>query len=149
MRPHIALIVLWLVWACGSAGCAPHWVGPTPGTGYRFSLQRTSASVRLGAVDMALAAYCPPVAVVVVQVQDAQGRPADGVPVTFALEPAWAQSAVLTPAHTQTRGGRAWARFSDPQTTGVVRVMAGVDQMTAQTTLTVLSCEEPWWSDRD
>jgi hypothetical protein len=149
MARGIALLVVGLIWVGGGAACAPPQVGPTPGVGYAFSLQVSPPIVRLGAVDMALAAYCAPAATVLVQVQDAQGHPAEGVPVTFALEPAWAQRAALAPATTQTRGGRAWARFFAPQTTGVVRVRARVDQATAQTTLLVLPCEGPWWRDRE
>ena len=77
----------------------------------------------------------PQVAEVIVRVQDAQGRAVDGVPVTFELEPVWARSAVLEPSQTTTRGGRARAVFSEPRTTGVVRIMAHVDHTTAQTRL--------------
>jgi hypothetical protein len=149
MGQRIVLLVVGLVWACGGVACAPKLVGPTPGAGYVFSLHVSNSVVWLGHVDMALAAYCPPAAVVFVQVQDAQGRPVDGVPVTFVLEPDWVQSASLAPTSTQTRGGRAWAIFSAPQTIGAVRIMAQVDALTAQTTLTVMTCEEPPWSDRD
>lgn len=149
MARGIALFVVGLVWVCGGVACAPPRVGPTPGMGYDFSLQVSPSIVRVGAVDMALAAYCSPAATVLVQVQDAQGHPAEGVPVTFALDPAWEHRAALAPANTQTRGGRAWARFFNPQTTGVVRVIARVDQAIAQTTLLVLSCQGPWWRDRE
>lgn len=149
MGRRIVLLVVGLVWACGGVACAPKLVGPTPGAGYVFSLHVSNPVVWLGQVDMALAAYCPPAAVVFVQVHDAQRRPVDGIPVTFVLEPDWVQSASLAPTSTQTREGRARALFSAPQTTGVVRIMAQVDALTAQTTLTVLTCEEPLWSERD
>jgi hypothetical protein len=72
-----------------------------------------------------------------VRVQDAQGRAVDGVPVTFELEPEWARSATLAPSQTTTQGGIALAVFSEPRTSGVVRVMARVDNTTAQARLTV------------
>ena len=81
----------------------------------------------------------PQVAEVIVRVQDAQGRAVDGVPVTFELEPEWAGSATLAPSQTTTRGGIARAVFSEPRTTGVVRIMAHVDHTTAQTRLTIQS----------
>ena len=71
------------------------------------------------------------------RVQDAQGRPVDGVPVTFEVEPGWAGSVAMTPSQTRTRRGIARAIVAEPQTTGVVRVTAHVDQMTAQAMLTV------------
>ncbi len=65
------------------------------------------------------------------------------VPVTFELEPGWARSAALAPSTTRTRGGLARALFSEPRTTGVVRMMVRVDGTTAQVHLTVLSYQEP------
>jgi hypothetical protein len=76
-------------------------------------------------------------------VQNAQGRAVDGVPVTFELEPEWARSATLAPSHTTTRGGIARAVFSEPKTSGLVRIMARVDNMTAQTRLTVQPYQTP------
>jgi hypothetical protein len=73
----------------------------------------------------------------IVRVQGAQGRPVDGVPVTFEVEPSWAQSIALAPSQTTTRGGIARAVVSNPQTTGVVHILARVDTMTAQARLTV------------
>ena len=46
-------------------------------------------------------------------------------------------SITLAPAQTRTRRGRAQAMITAPQTTGIVRVSARVDQTTAQTRLTV------------
>ena len=69
--------------------------------------------------------------------QDTQGHPVDSVPVTCEVEPGWVSSITLAPAQTRTRRGRAQAAVSDPQTTGIVRVLARVDQTTAQARLTV------------
>jgi hypothetical protein len=79
----------------------------------------------------------PRASALIVRVQDAQGRPVDGVPVTFELEPGWAESIALAPSQTSTRGGIAQAILSESRTTGVVHVMARVDNVTAQSRLTV------------
>ena len=68
---------------------------------------------------------------IVVQVQDAQGQPLDSVPVAFQVEPAWIQSASVTPQQVLTRGGQARA-FIKPSTTGVVNVMVRVNDVTRQ-----------------
>ena len=60
-----------------------------------------------------------------------------GIPATFAVEAGWVSSITIVPSHISTRGGRAQATVSEPQTTGIVRVWARVDQTTAQTHLTV------------
>jgi hypothetical protein len=117
--------------------CAPKLVGPTAGSGYVFSLQTYPTVIWVGQVDSALAAQFPQVAEVIVRVQDAQGRAVDGVPVTFELEPDWARSVTLAPSQTTTWGGIARAVFSEPKTSGVVRLMARVDNTTAQARLTI------------
>ena len=137
MAQRIALVLMSLILALAVPACAPKLVGPTAGSGYVFSLQVSPTIVWVGQVDTAVAAQFPQVAEVIVRVQDAQGRAVDGVPVTFELEPAWARSAVLAPSQTTTRGGIARAVFSEPRTSGVVRIMARVDNTTAQTRLTV------------
>jgi hypothetical protein len=57
--------------------------------------------------------------------------------VTFELAPEWASSITLAPTPATTRGGIARAVVSEPQTSGVVRIMARVDNTMAQTRLTV------------
>ena len=136
MAQRIALVLICLVLALGGGACAPKLVGPTAGFGYVFSLQVADPIIGLGPVPSSNRQF-PPVTELIVRVQDAQGRPVDGVPVTFELEPAWAGSASIVPSQTTTRRGIARAIFSEPQTAGVVRVMARVDNTTAQATLTV------------
>ena len=143
MLRRISLVLVCLGLAGGGVACAPLRVGPTAGSGYVFSVQVSDSTVWLGPVHLAVAAQFPQVAAVLVTVQDTQGRPVDDVSVTFELEPGWARSAVLTPSETRTRGGRARALFSEPRTTGVVRIMVRVDGTTAQARLTVLSYPEP------
>ena len=137
MARRMALALMGLVLALGGPACAPKLVGPTAGSGYVFSLQTYPTIIWVGQVDSALAAQFPQVAEVIVRVKDAQGRAVDGVPVTFELEPEWARSATLAPSQTTTRGWIARAVFSEPQTSGVVRVMARVDNTTAQARLLV------------
>ena len=137
MVRYLALVLTCLVLTLGGTACAPKFVGPTPGTGYRFSLEVSEPIIWMVLESSVVGASLPQAAELIVRVQDAQGHPVDGVPVTFEVEPAWANSVVLAPAHTSTRGGIARASVSEPQTTGVVRVMARVDTITAQATLTV------------
>ena len=143
MVQRITLVLVCLGLACSGVACAPPRVGPTAGSGYVFSVQVSDSTVWLGPVNPAVAARFPQVAAVLVTVQDTQGRPVNNVPVTFELEPGWARSAALAPSATRTRGGRARALFSEPRTTGVVRIMVRVDGTTAQVHLTVQSYQEP------
>jgi hypothetical protein len=142
MVRRITLVVVCLGLACGGVACAPPRVGPTAGSGYVFSVQVYDTIVWLGPVPDTR--RFPKVADVIVTVQDSQGRLVDGVPVMFTLEPSWVGRASLEPAETRTHGGRARSRFSEPQTTGVVRIMVSVDGTTAPVRLTVMSYEEPF-----
>jgi hypothetical protein len=117
-------------------------VGPTAGSGYIFSVQVSDTTVWLGPVIDEK--RFPKVADVIVTVQDSQGRLVDDVPVMVTLEPSWAERASLEPAETRTREGRARSSFSEPQTTGVVRIMVRVDGTTASVTLTIISYNEPF-----
>ena len=137
MTRRVVLALMGLVLVLGGQACAPQLAGPTAGAGYAFSLQVFPDTIWIGALDLTAAAQYPQVAEVIVRVQDAQGRAVDGVPVMFELEPEWGRSATLAPAQTTTRGGIARAVFSEPRTSGVVRVIARVDNTTAQTRLTV------------
>src|SRR5215831_10166328 len=138
MVRRMSLVLTCLILTLGGTACAPQLVGPTPGAGYRFSLEVSEptswlvSGILVGDVrDLTQSTE------LIVRVQDAQGRPVDGVPVAFEVEPSWAQSIALAPSHTTTRGGTARAVVSHPQTTGVVHILARVDNMTAQARLTV------------
>jgi hypothetical protein len=133
--------LLCLVLASTCAACAPQLVGPTPTSGYLFTLEVFPSVIWLGVPSSAPAGY-PTRAEVVVRVRNGQGQPVDGVPVVFELEPLWAQSVVLFPLQTVTRHGVARAIFSEPHTTGVVHMTARVDNATARTWITVQSYEE-------
>src|SRR5215831_6017102 len=140
MVRRMALVLTCLVLTLGGTACAPKLVGPTPGAGYRFSLEVSNPIIWMGPGTLTSEAHFPHAAELIVRVQDTQGRPVDGVPVTFEVEPGWARSIALAPSQTSTRGEIARAILSEPQTIGVVRVMARVDNATAQTTLTVERC---------
>jgi hypothetical protein len=143
MARRLVLIFMSLVLALEGPACAPKLVGPTAGSGYVFSLQTYPTIVWIGVVTLRSKERFPQTAEVIVRVQDAQGRAVDGIPVTFELEPGWASSAALVPSQTTTQGGVARAVFSEPRTTGIVRIMARVDNTTAQTRLTVQSYHTP------
>jgi hypothetical protein len=137
MVRRLALILVCGLLTVGGLACAPPRVGPTAGAGYSFTLQVADSVIWLGPVDAAVTRQFPQSTAVLVQVQDAQGRPVDDVPVTFAVEAGWVGSITITPTQTRTQGGRTRALIADPQTTGIVRVVARVDQTTAQARLTV------------
>jgi hypothetical protein len=137
MARYLAPVLTCLVLTLGGTACTPKLVGPTPGTGYRFALEVSDTIIWIGPGLSVGRPPIPSATELSVRVQDAQGHPVDGVPVTFEVEPGWARSVAITPSQTRTRSGIARAIVSEPQTTGVVRVMAHVDNMTAQATLTV------------
>src|SRR5438552_2260499 len=137
MARHMALVLMCLALMLGGPACAPKLTGPTPGAGYRFSLEVSEPIIWLVSGVLVGGIPFPQTAELIVRVQDAQGRPVDGVPVTFEVEPGWARSISLAPSQTSTHGGIARAVLSEPQTIGVVRVMAREDNVTAQATLTV------------
>ena len=137
MARHLALVLTCLVLTLGGTACTPKLVGPTPGAGYRFSLEVSDTIIWIGPGSFVRGPSFPQATALIVRVQDAQGHPVDDVPVTFEVEPGWARSVSIAPSQTSTRGGIARAILTEPQTIGVVRVMAHVDNRTAQATLTV------------
>ena len=137
MARYMALVLMCLVLMAGGTACAPKLVGPTPGAGYIFSLEVSEPIVWMGAGIFGGGPQLPRTSALIVRVQDAQGRPVDGVPVLFEVEPGWARNLTLDPSQTSTRSGIAQAILSESQTTGVVHVMARVDNVAAQARLTV------------
>jgi hypothetical protein len=73
---------------------------------------------------------------VTVRVQDAQGRPVDGVPVEFQMEPAWASSASVSPQRAMTTSGTARAVFQTERA-GSARVQVRVENTTQEAMITV------------
>jgi hypothetical protein len=139
MTRRRALLLACCILLMGGVAGAPPRVGPTAGAGYVFTLQISEPVIWLGPLDASAIRLYPQATEVIVQVQDAQGRPVEDVPVTFAVEPGWVHSITVAPSQTRTRGGTARALVSAPQTTGVVRVMARVDDTTTQARLLVQS----------
>ena len=137
MARRSALALVCCVLLFYGVACTLPFVGPTAGAGYVFALQVSDPVIWLGRVDAAVVRQFPQVTEVIVHVQDAQKRPVDDVPVTFAVEAGWANSITIAPSHTRTLGGSARALISEPQTTGVVRIMVRVDDTTATARLTV------------
>ena len=141
MFPRLLLGLLCLVLAGTGTACAPKFIGPTTASGYLFTLESSTPTIWLGVPNSLAGAY-PTRAAVVVHVRDGQGRPVDDAPVAFEVEPIWAQSVVLSPPQTVTRNGVARTIFSQPQTIGLVRITARVDNTTARTAIVVESYEE-------
>ncbi len=126
---HMVLL-LGLVVVCSSLACAPQFVGPTT-RGYVFALNDPFIDIYLGDA-----------AALIVSVRNAQGQPVDNLPVTFQVEPGWAQSASISPQVAYTRQGRARALFQ-ARTTGVVHVTVRVDNITQKAMITVASRPDP------
>ena len=129
--PAICLCCM-LLWV--STACAPKYTefSALSEHGYKMSLDVSESLIRIGPA----APNFPQAAELIVRVRDAQGQPVDGIVVEFSVEPSWAQNATLTPAVARTRHGEARAYFQ-ATTTGVVNVMARVDNVTRNATITV------------
>jgi hypothetical protein len=127
MVRYVPVVCLCLLLLWSSTACAPkHSEVPILSEhGYRVSLNVSETQIWLGPVGPGH----PHTAEVVVRVQDAQGRPVDGVAVMFSVEPSWTQSVSLTPAEALTRHGEAHAILQQPSTTGLIHVMARVDNV--------------------
>jgi hypothetical protein len=131
------LVIQCFVLLCGSMACAPKQTGPPTLSehGYIVMLHASSGSIWLNPGST------PPPGVqrfaeLVVSVQDAQGRPVDGVSVEFQLGSSWAQSASVTPQRAVTRDGSVQA-IIEPRTTGIIPVIVRVDNVTRQARFTV------------
>jgi hypothetical protein len=119
----MTLLCLALGW--GGMGCAPMQpVGPTAPSGYFFVLHVSETRLFLLLPESPLVERFPREAAVLVQVQNAQGQPVDGVPVEFALT--GQEIATVTPRQVVTSAGQARAVLQ-PSSTGVARVVARVE----------------------
>ena len=130
----LCFVLLWVSTACApkhneSAALSEH--------GYRVSLHVSHTLIWLGSTP-----GFPQAAELVVRVRDAQGQPVDGIAVLFSVEPSWTQSASLTPAEALTRNGDVHTIFQ-ASTTGVVHVMARVDNVMRKATITVAGRPSP------
>jgi hypothetical protein len=136
MTGYMPTVLLSLVLVCSSTACAPKLGGPTVPSGYLFLLYTYDSQIWLQLSGSPAAARLPRVAELVVRVQDAQGRPVDGIAVVFELEPTWQQSASITPQQASTRDGIVRA-ILEPKTTGRIRVMARVENVTQEVAIVV------------
>jgi hypothetical protein len=134
MVRYIPVVCLCLLLLWGSTACALKRgeSSALSERGYRIALQVSDTIIFFGLPDSRF----PQTAEVVVRVRDAQGQPVDGIAVLFAVEPSWTQYASLSPVEALTRNGEARAVF-EAKTTGVVPVMARVDNVTLGAAITV------------
>ena len=133
--PTICLCCL-LLWV--SIACAPQPTAMLSEHGYRVSLQLSDTQIWIG---FPLPNF-PEAARLVVRVRDTQGQPVDGISVRFSVEPSWTQNVSFTPAELRTRHGEAQTTFQ-ANTTGVVRVMARVDNVTCDASITIGTTPSP------
>jgi hypothetical protein len=116
----------------GGIACAPTLSEPTDPSGYRFSLQAYPSPIQLPTHQtFADPQRNPTESTLTVKVQNAQGQPVDGVPVSLSLPPDWTASASLTPPRVVTQNGKAETVFR-AQTSGAVEVTAQVENQTRE-----------------
>jgi len=119
-----------LLWV--SIACAPQRTAVLSEHRNRVSLALSDTQIWIG---FPLPQF-PEAALLVVRVRDAQGQPVEGMPVRFSVEPGWTQQVSFTPAEMRPRHGEAQAIFQ-ANTTGVVRVMASVDNVTCAANIAI------------
>jgi hypothetical protein len=135
MRRYVPAVSLCLLLLWGSTACTLKRgeSSAVSERGYQVALQVSDTIIFFGApVDLRY----PYTAEVVVRVRDAQGQPVDGLAVQFFVESSWMPYVSLTPAEASTRNGAAQAVF-EGKTTGVVPIMARVDNVTLGAAITV------------
>ncbi len=66
----------------------------------------------------------------------------DGLPVVLSAEPSWTQNVSFPPAEARTRHGQVRTIF-EANTTGVVHIMARVDNVTREARITIQSRPSP------
>ena len=128
-------MLLWINMACAPLHNEPAVVSEH---GYRVSWHVSDTLIWLGPAGPTF----PQAAEVVIRVRDAQGQPVDGIPVMFAAEPSWAQNVSFTPTEARTRNGEVRTIFQ-ANTTGVVHIMARVDNVTREVRITIQSRPSP------
>ena len=136
MNRYLQLTLLNLLLLCSSLACTPKLVGPTVPSSYFFAVQPSDTVIWLQHPTAPRVARLPRVVTLVVRVQNAQGRPVNGVPVTFTVPPAWERSVYITPQQAITHNGMAQTVL-EPRTTGALQVMIHVENLTQRVTITV------------
>jgi len=84
----------------------------------------------------------PQASAIVVRVREAQGQPVDGLPIVFSAEPSWTQNVSFNPPEARTRNGEVRTIF-EANTTGVVHIMARIDNVTREARITIQSRPSP------
>ena len=128
-------MLLWVSTACAPMHNVPEALSEH---GYRVSLHVSDTLIFLGASGLSV----PQVSEVVVQVRDVQGQSVDGLPVVFSAEPSWTQNVSFTPPEARTRNGEVRTIF-EANTTGVVHIMARVDNVTREARIVIQSRPSP------
>jgi hypothetical protein len=129
-RPFILCLLCMSV----ALGCASHLAGPTTPSGYLFRLQLSHQQLWIERTRDSL--VYPSAATLVVQVQDAQGRSVNNVPVSFRVHGNGAYESWLSPTQAITQGGSASSLFQ-PATIGVYYVTVQVEQTSQQAVIYV------------
>jgi hypothetical protein len=114
---------MWCLWSCGLA-CLLVGLWWSPGLAQDIELQVPANVIQNRWVAL------------VVEVENAQGQPLDGVPVEFQVDPVWEGDAVIAPQQTVTRSGMAQVQFR-ADLIGVVPVTARVGSQTDTATIWV------------
>jgi len=121
---------------CGHAGGAPRGCEPGTAGASWYAAPLSYARYRV-ALETPQTIFRWQDAAVVVHVQNGQGLPADGIPVTFQVDPAWARYVSIRPARALTQGGRVrvmlWADM-----VGLVWITARVGTVTQRAAITVV-----------
>jgi hypothetical protein len=141
MVRSISLIGLGCMLLWVSTACAPkhNELSALSERGHRVSLSVSDTLIWVDSPGLNF----PRAAELVVRVRDAQGQPVDGIAVVFSVEPDWTQDATFTPAEARTRNGEARTNFQ-ATATGVVHVMARVENVTHRAAITIASRPSPF-----
>ena len=128
-----------LLWV--STACAPkhNELSALSGHGHRVTLSVSDTLIWVDSPGLNF----PRTAELVVHVRDAQGQPVDGIAVVFSVEPDWTQDATFTPSEALTLNGEARTNFQ-ATATGLVHVMARVENVTHSAAITVASRPSPF-----
>jgi hypothetical protein len=131
----LCCILLWV-----STACAPrHNELALSERGHRVSLSVSDTLIWVDSPGLNF----PRTTELVVRVRDAQGQPVDGIVVVFSVEPDWTQDATFTPTEARTRNGEARTNFQ-ATATGLVHVIARVENVTHSAAITVASRPSPF-----
>jgi hypothetical protein len=141
MVRSVAIIGLGCMLLWVSTACAPkhNELSALSERGHRVSLSVSDTLIWVDSPGLNF----PRTAELVVHVRDAQGQPVDGIAAVFSVEPDWTQDATFTPTEARTRNGEARTNFQ-ATATGLVHVMARVENVTHRAAIAVASRPSPF-----